>query len=92
MKVTIDSKKGLKTNLKVFVDKKTIEEKIGVRLTELSKTVNLKGFRPGKVPIDVLKRQFGKAVYGEVLEKILKETSSQAIKEKKNKSGGPTKA
>ena len=44
MKVTVDSKKGLKTNLKVFVDKRTIDEKIGVRLTELSKTVNLKGF------------------------------------------------
>ena len=71
MKVTVDSKKGLKTNLKVFVDKKTIEQKIDVRLTELSKTVNLKGFRPGKVPVDVLKRQFGKVVYGEVLEKIL---------------------
>ncbi len=38
MKVTVDSKKGLKTNLKVFVDKKTIDEKIGIRLTELSKT------------------------------------------------------
>jgi len=91
MKVTIDSKKGLKTNLKVFVDKKTIEEKIGVRLTELSKTVNLKGFRPGKVPPDVLKRQFGKAVYGEVLEKILKETSAQALKEKKIKVAGQPK-
>jgi len=74
MKVTVDSKKGLKTNLKVFVDRKTIDEKIGVRLTELSKTANIKGFRPGKVPVEVLKKQFGKAVYGEVLEKILKET------------------
>ena len=88
MKVTIDSKKGLKTNLKVFVDKKTIDDKIEVRLTELSKTVNIKGFRPGKVPVDVLKRQFGKAVYGEVLEKILKETSAQALEEKKIKVAG----
>jgi trigger factor len=91
MKVTVDSKKGLKTNLKVFVDKKTIGEKIGVRLTELSKTVNIKGFRPGKVPVEVLKKQFGKAVYGEVLEKILKETSSQAIEEKKIKIAGQPK-
>jgi len=91
MKVTIDSKKGLKTNLKVFVDKKTIEEKIGVRLAELSKTVNLKGFRPGKVPLNVLKRQFGKAVYGEVLEKILKETSTKALEEKKIKAAGQPK-
>ena len=62
MKVTVDSKKGLKTNLKVFVEKKTIEEKMGVRFTELSKTVNLKGFRPGKVPLmfskDSLERLF----------------------------------
>ena len=64
MKVTVDSKKGLKTNLKVFVDKETINQKISLRLNELSKTVNLKGFRPGKVPVDVLKRQFVKAVYG----------------------------
>ena len=79
MKVTVDSKKGLKTNLKVFVDKKTINEKIGARLNELSKTVNIKGFRPGKVPADVLKRQFGKAVYGEILEKILKEEITSKV-------------
>ncbi|RUA14724.1 MAG: trigger factor, partial [Alphaproteobacteria bacterium] len=87
----VDSKKGLKTNLKVFVEKKTIEEKMGVRLTELSKTVNLKGFRPGKVPADVLKRQFGKAVYGEVLDQILKETSTKAIEEKKIRVAGQPK-
>jgi len=91
MKVTVDSKKGLKTNLKVFVDKKTIDEKIGEKLTELSKTINIKGFRPGKVPVDVLKRQFGKVVYGEVLEKILKETSTKAIEEKKIKVAGQPK-
>ena len=91
MKVIVDSKKGLKTNLKVFVDKKTIEEQIKNRLTELSKTVNLKGFRPGKVPIDVLKRQFGKVVYGEVLEKVLKETSFKALEEKKIKAAGQPK-
>ena len=91
MKVTIDSKKGLKTHLKVFVDKKTIDEKINLRLNELSKTANIKGFRPGKVPTDVLKRQFGKAVYGEVLEKILQETSTKALEEKKIKVAGQPK-
>jgi trigger factor len=91
MKVTVESKKGLKTNLKIFVEKKIIEGKISERLLELSKTVNLKGFRPGKVPPDVLKRQFGQAVYGEVLEKILKETSSQAIEDRKIKIAGQPK-
>ena len=91
MKVTVESKKGLKTILKVFLDKKAVEEKIDTRLSELSKTINLKGFRPGKVPADVIKRQFGKAVYSEVLEKILKETSSQAIDEKKIRTAGQPK-
>ncbi len=91
MKVTVDSKKGLKTNLRVFIGKKTIEEKIETRLSELSKTANLKGFRPGRVPVDVLKRQFGKVIYGEVLEKILKETSAQVIEEKKIKVAGQPK-
>jgi len=91
MKVTVDSKKGLKTNLKVFVDKKTIDEKINARLNELSKTANIKGFRPGKVPVAVLKQQFGKAVYGEVLEKVLQETSAKALEEKKIKVAGQPK-
>jgi trigger factor len=91
MKVTINSKKGLKTNLSVFIEKKIVEEKINLRLGELSKTVNLKGFRPGKVPTEVLKRQFGQAIYGEVLEKILQETSSKAIEEKKIKVAGQPK-
>ena len=91
MKVKVDSKKGLKTNLKVFVDKKTINIKIDEKLRELSQKANIKGFRPGKVPVDVLKRQFGKAVYGEVLEKVLKETSTKALEEKKIKVAGQPK-
>ena len=72
MKVTVESKKGLKTNLSIFVDKKDIEKKVEDRLIELSKTVNIKGFRPGKVPVKVLKSQFGGNIYAEVLEKIIK--------------------
>jgi len=91
MKVTVNSKKGLKTNLSVLVNKKTVDDKMEEKLKELTKTVNLKGFRPGKVPINVLKRQFGKAIYSEVLEKILQETSSQAIKDKNIKVAGQPK-
>ena len=91
MKVSLESKKGLKTKLKIFIDKKIIQEKIEARLIELSKTVNLKGFRPGKVPVQVLKRQFGQSVYGEVLEKTLRETSAKAIEDKKIKVAGQPK-
>ncbi len=91
MKVTVDSKKGLKTDLRVIVDKKTINDQMLGRFEEIKKTVNLKGFRPGKVPIEVLKRQFGKVVYGEILDKVLKESSSKALEDKKIKVAGQPK-
>ena len=55
---------------------------------EIKNTVNLKGFRPGKVPKEVLKRQFGKALFGEVLDKVLKDTSAKALEESKIKPAG----
>ena len=75
MKIKITSKKGLKTNLSIFVDKQAIQKRLDERLLELKDQVNLKGFRPGKVPPSVIKSQFGKAIYGEVIDKLLKETS-----------------
>ena len=58
---------------------------------EIKGTVNLKGFRPGKVPKEVLKRQFGKAVFGEVLDKVLKDSSTKALEENKIKPAGQPK-
>ena len=91
MKVEVKSKKGLKTILSVIVDKKNIQTKMDERLNELQKEVALKGFRPGKVPPAVIKSQFGKSIYGEVVDKILRETSSKAIVEKKLKVAGQPK-
>ncbi len=83
MKVTVENKKNLEKNLKVFVDKTTINKELELRYEQIKKDVVLKGFRPGKVPTDIIKKQFGKAVYGEVIDKILKESSAKAINEKK---------
>ena len=91
MKVEIKSKKGLRIILSVIVDKKSIQTKMDEKLTELQKEVALKGFRPGKVPPTVIKSQFGKSIYGEVVDKILRETSSKAIVEKKLKVAGQPK-
>ena len=91
MKVEVKSKKGLRTILSVIVDKKNIQIKMNERLKELQKEVSLKGFRPGKVPPEVIKSQFGKSIYGEVVDKILRETTSKAIDEKKLKVAGQPK-
>ena len=91
MKVTVENKKGLNKDVKVFVDKKTINNYMDKKYEEIKGTVNLKGFRPGKVPREVLKRQFGKAIFGEVLDKVLKETSTKALEENKIKPAGQPK-
>ena len=85
MKETVENKKNLEKNLKILIDKNTINKELEQRYEQIKKDVVLKGFRPGKVPTDIIKKQFGKAVYGEVIDKILKESSAKAIDEKKIK-------
>ena len=91
MKVTIENIKGLNKDIKVFIDKDTMNSHMDEKYEEIKGTVNLKGFRPGKVPKEVLKRQFGKAVFGEVLDKVLKDTSTKALEENKIKPAGQPK-
>jgi len=91
MKIDIKSKKDLRIILSITVDKKNIQEQMDKKLNELQKEVALKGFRPGKVPPAVIKSQFGKSIYGEVVDKILRDTSSKAIEEKKLKIAGQPK-
>jgi len=91
MKVEVQNKKGLTTVLSIIIDKKTIQDKLDKKLSELQLEVSLKGFRPGKVPPAVIKSQFGKAVYGEVIDKILHESSNKALEEKKIKPAGQPK-
>ncbi len=83
MKVTIENKKGLGKDIKVIIDKKTMNSYLEERYEEVRKNYTLKGFRPGKAPREILKRQFGEAIMGEVLDKVLKDTSTKALEENK---------
>ncbi len=91
MKITVENKKGLEKDIKVFIDKKTISGYLEEKYEEIKKDVVLKGFRPGKVPTEILKRQFGKAVYGEVIDKVLKDTTTKALEDNKIKPAGQPK-
>ena len=91
MKVTVENIKGLNKDIKVFIDKKTMNDHMEEKYEEIKKTVNLKGFRPGKVPKEILKRQFGQAIFSEVLDKVLKDTSVKALEDNKIKPAGQPK-
>ncbi len=79
MQVTETATDGLKREYKVVITAEDMATRIDARLAELQRTIKLKGFRPGKVPVDLLKRQFGDSIRGEVVQQTLQETSGEAI-------------
>jgi trigger factor len=85
MQVTELSNDGLKREYKVVVPSAEIEGRVSARLTELSKTIRMPGFRPGKVPISLLKKQYGRSVMGEVLEQAVNQGSQATISERELK-------
>ncbi|HYB11068.1 MAG TPA: trigger factor [Alphaproteobacteria bacterium] len=70
---------GLKHELKVVLSAKDLEEKIDRRLGELANQVRIPGFRPGKVPLSVLKKRYGDSVLGEVVERAISDSSERAL-------------
>src|SRR3954462_8778093 len=91
MNVTETSAEGLKRELKITVPAGELEEQISRRLGELSRSIRIPGFRPGKVPLNLLRQRYGQAVRGEVLESTLQGSSAEAIREKNLRPALPPK-
>jgi trigger factor len=81
MQVTETSAEGLKREFRIVVPAGELEEKVTSRLGEIGRTIQLRGFRPGKVPMQILRQRFGHSVLGEVLENTLQGASAEAIRE-----------
>lgn len=81
MQITQTKQEELKREFTVTMSAEEIDQKVNERLTELGKTVNMPGFRPGKVPLKLLKSKYGKAVMGEVLESAVNDSTLKAINE-----------
>ncbi len=82
MNVVETSSQGLKREFKVTVPAAELSGKVETRLSEIAKTANMPGFRPGKVPLPVLRRRFGQALLGEVLQETLEAGAQQAMEER----------
>jgi len=82
MQVTETNAEGLKRDFTVVVPAADIETKITDRLKEVSKTIRMPGFRPGKVPVGLLRKQYGPSIMGEILEAVINETSQKVVEER----------
>jgi trigger factor len=82
MQVTETLSEGLKRAFTVVVPAADIESKRAARLANLGKTLNLPGFRPGKIPPTIVRQRYGTAVTAEVLEESVSEATQQVLSER----------
>ena len=82
MEVTETLSDGLKREFQVQVPAADLEARVTERLGELKDRVNLRGFRPGKVPVTHLRRIYGKAVMAETIEAVIRELNAQIVSER----------
>lgn len=90
MQVSVETTQGLERRLTITVEAQAVDSAVKSRLQQLAKTQRLNGFRPGKVPVSVIKKRFGKAVRQEVTGEVMQQNFYQAIiQEKINPAGMP---
>jgi trigger factor len=85
MQVTETAAAGLKREYRVVVPKSDLEARVNERLDDLKGRVQLRGFRPGKVPASHLKRLYGKSAMAEVIEAAVNEANSKIVTDNKFK-------
>jgi trigger factor len=83
MLVSVQSTGSLERRLEVKVPAAEVDKAFNDRLKSFSRTARLKGFRPGKAPLNVVKRQFGSQIQDEVVGDLVRNTLSRALDEQK---------
>ena len=80
----------MERRLEVAIPASQVDGEVAQRLTKISRTARLKGFRPGKAPLAVIRQQYGEQVHGEVINDLMRASFSEAVaREKLNPAGGP---
>lgn len=91
MQVSVEAKDGLERRLTITVPADTVDSAVKSRLQQLAKTQRINGFRPGKVPVSVIKKRFGKAVRQEIAGEVMQRNFYDAVvQEKLNPAGMPS--
>ena len=82
MNVTETKSEGLSREYRVSIPKVDLAAKFNAKISELQPKMNLKGFRPGKVPAAHIKKMYGKSIMGDIVNDLVQETSDKALAEK----------
>jgi trigger factor len=79
MQISVENTGKLERRMQVQVPAERVSKEIATRLKELSRTARLKGFRPGKAPITVIRQQFGQQVHREVIGELMQSSFAEAV-------------
>lgn len=79
MQVTETNSDGLKREFKVVVPAADLDARLNDRLASLKDRVQIRGFRPGKVPVTHLKKVYGRAAMAEAIEEVVRETNAKIV-------------
>lgn len=85
MEVTESISDGLKRELKVVIAANELNQRLSDKLDEIKGDVRLKGFRPGKVPIDHIRKVYGRSVMAEIVQQTVSETSQKAVADREER-------
>jgi trigger factor len=91
MNVTETFSEGLTRTFKIVVPAAEVDQQINRKLSELAGTVRLPGFRPGKVPVELVRKRYGQSVMGEVLDETVRQSSTSAVTDRGLKTAGQPK-
>ena len=90
MMVSVETLAGLERRLQVQVPATRVKQQVDARLLKVSRTARIKGFRPGKAPIHVVRKHYGPQVRDEVVSDLIRETFAEALRQEKlQPAGGP---
>lgn len=85
MEVSVTSSEGLKRTLQVVIAKGELSERFSNRLNEVKDTIQIKGFRRGKVPVGHIKKVYGRSLMAEVMQAAVEETSRKALTDRQER-------
>lgn len=90
MQVSVETTSGLERLMTISVPAERIDQDVNKRIQQTARTVKIDGFRPGKVPVKVVKQRYGKGIREEVLGQVVQESFYQALQQEEiNPAGTP---
>ena len=93
MQVSVEAGEGLERKLTVQIPAETVESEVNNRLNSLKNTVRVDGFRPGKVPLKIIRQRYASTVLNEVAGELMHRTFQEALaQENLNPAGDPERS